>query len=112
MTFRSDPRVLVMKPLTNFQKALAILNKHDNKEFHRSPVVQMEEFLKVMKNEQPSIRRGLSEATAQQITMNHQKLHSIVETAVLCGRQNIPLCGHQDSTMDVEHTTNAQHGNF
>ena len=65
-----------------------------------------------MANEQPSIRRRLSEATAQQIAMNCQKLHSIVETIVLCGRQNIALRGHRDSTMDVEHTPNAQHGNF
>ena len=65
-----------------------------------------------MENVQPSIRTCLSEATAQQIATNRQKLHSIVETVVLCGRQNIPLRGHQDSTMDVEQTPNAQHGNF
>lgn len=85
MNFRSDPGVLVTKPLTNFQKALEILNKHDNKRFHRSSVVQMEEFLKVMTNEQPSIRGRLSEATAQQIATNRQKLCSVVETIVLCG---------------------------
>ena len=112
MNFRSDPGVLVTKPLSNFQKALEILNKHDNKPFHRSSVVQMEEFLKVMMNEQPSIRRRLSEATAQQISTNRQKLCSIVETVVLCGRQNIPLRGHRDSAMDIEHSPNAQHGNF
>ena len=101
-----------MKPLTNFQKALEILNKHDNKLFHRSSVVQMEEFLKVMKNKQPSIRRHLSEVTAQPIATNRQKFRSIVETVLLCGRQNIPLRGHQDSTMNIEHTPNAQYGNF
>ena len=72
----------------------------------------MEDFLKVMANKQPSIRRRLSEATAQQIAINRQKLHSIVETIVLCGWQNIALRGHQDSTMDVENAPNAQHGNF
>ena len=65
-----------------------------------------------MRNKQPSIRKRLSEATAQQIATNRQKLHSIVETVVLGGRQNIPLRGHWDSTMDVEHTLNVQHGNF
>ena len=112
VNFRSDPRVLVMKPLTNFQKALEILNKHDNKLFHRSSVIQMEEFLKVMKNKQPSIRRHLSEVTAQPIATNRQKFCSIVETVLLCGRQNIPLRGHRDSTMNIEHTPNAQYGNF
>ena len=42
LTFRSDPGVLVAKPLTNFQKALEILSKHHNKQFHRSSVIQME----------------------------------------------------------------------
>ena len=70
----------------------------------------MEEFLKVMKNEQPSIRRRLNEALAQQIATNRRKLHSIVETIVLCGRQNISLRGHRDSTMDIERTPDAQHG--
>lgn len=112
VSFRSDPGVLGTKPLTNFQKAIEIMNKHDNKLFHRSSMIKMDNFLKVMTNEQPSIRRRLSEATAQQIATNHQKLHSIVETVVLCGRQNIPLHGHRDSTMDVERTPNTQHGNF
>ena len=84
VNFRSDPGVLVTKPLTNFQKALEMLNKHNNKPFHRLSVVQMEEFLKVMTNEQPSTRRRLCEATAQQISRNRQKLHSIVEMVVLC----------------------------
>ena len=44
----------------------------------------MEEFLKVMRNEQPSIRRHVSEGLAQQIAMNRQKFRSIVETIVLC----------------------------
>ena len=104
--------MLVTKPLTNFQKALEILSKHHNKQFHRSSVVQMEEFLKVMQNEQPSIRRRLSEALEQQIATNRHKLRSIVETIILCGRQNISLRGHRDSTMDVERTPDAQHGNF
>ena len=81
--------MLVTKPLTNFQKAHEILSKHHNKQFYRSSVVQMEEFLKVMINEQPSIRRHLSEGLAQQIATNHQKFCSIVERIVLCGRQNI-----------------------
>lgn len=112
VTFRSVPGVLVTKPLTNFQKALEILSKHHNKQFHRSSVVQMEEFLKVMKKEQPSIRTHLSEALVQQIATNRQKLRSIVETILLCGRQNIPLRGHRDSNMDIERTSDAQHGNF
>ena len=88
VSFRSDhPGVLVTKPLKNFQKALEILNKHEGKQFHKSSVVQMDEFVKVMTNQQPSIRTRLNQATAKQIAANRQKLCSIVETIVLCGRQ-------------------------
>ena len=90
VSFRSNhPGVLVTKPLKNFQKALEILNKHEGKQFHKSSVVQMDEFVKVMTNQQPSIRTRLNQATAKQIAANRQKLCSIVETIVLCGRQNI-----------------------
>ena len=101
-----------MKPLTNFQKALEILGKHETKEFHRFSVVKMSEFTKVMTNQQPSIQSQLSQAKADIIASNRQKLASIVETILLCGRQNIPLRGHRDSLNDFEHDPSAQHGNF
>ena len=109
---RSDPGVLVMKPLTNFQKALEILGKHETKEFHKFSVVKMIEFTKVMTNQQPSIQSQLSQAKADIIASNCLKLASIVETILLCGRQNIPLRGHRDSLNDFEHDPSAQHGNF
>lgn len=54
----------------------------------------------------------MSQATEDQITMNRQKHHLIIETIVPCGRQNIPLRGHHDSTLDVERAPSGQHGNF
>ena len=48
------------------------------------------------------------------IQKNRQKLHSVVETTVLCGRQNIALRGHLDSCTDVEDARSAgkNHGNY
>lgn len=110
--FHGDPGVLVTKPLINFQKALEILNKHESREFHKFSVIQMDEFYKVMTNQQPSIRSRLQQAMADKIAVNRQKLYSIIETIVLCGRQNISLRGHRDTFHEVEHAPNAQHGNF
>ena len=112
MNFRFDPRVLVTKPLTNFQKALEILNNNEGKEFHRFSIVHMDKFVKVMTNQQPSIRRPLNQAAEEQIAVNRQKLHSIVATIMLCGQQNIPLRGHRDSVLDVELAPSVQHGSF
>ena len=111
-SLRSDPGVPVTKSLTNFQKALEILSKHQLTEFHKFSVLQMDDFLKVMTNQQPSIQASLQKSMADQIALNRKKLISIVETIVLCGRQNISLRGHRDSVSDAEHDPSAQHGNF
>lgn len=49
---------------------------------------------------------------ADRVAINRERLKSIVNTIVLCGRQNIPLRGHYDSGTDVEKHTSANHGNF
>ena len=94
------------KTLTNFQKALEILNLHAEKVYHKTAVVTFEDFVKVMTNVQPSIRHRLDEKAQQQIDANRKKIQA---TIILCGRQNIPLRGHRDSSLEVPF---APHGNF
>ena len=100
------------KTLTNFQKALEILNLHADKVYHKTAVVTFEDFVKVMTNVQPSIRHRLDEKAQQQIDANRKKIQAIIETIILCGRQNIPLRGHRDSSLEVEKDPFAPHGNF
>ena len=90
-SLRSDPGVLVTKSLTNFQKAPEIFSKHEGTEFHKFSILQMDDFIKVMTNQQPSIPASLQQSMAEQIALNRKKLLSIVETIMLCGRQNIPF---------------------
>ena len=77
-------------------------------------MVKAGEFQKTMSGEQPNIQQRLSKNLADTISINRQKLSSIVKTIILCGRQNIALRGHRDNALDVERdvdsTTN--HGNF
>ena len=40
------------------------------------------------------------------------KLKSIIETIILCAKQNIPLSGQHDSGCDVEQHPSEGHGNF
>ena len=107
--FRSDPGVLVKSPLTKFKNALEILNKHLDKSYHKTAVVKMDESVKVMMGQQQSLRVQLNESAVQLIASNRRKLRSIVETILLCGRQNIPLHGHMDSGLG---NATACHGNF
>ena len=67
-----------------------------------------------MSGRRESVAIQLREGLRDTIQKNRQKLHSIVETIVLCGRQNIPLRGHRDSGADVEDAQSAStnHGNF
>ena len=72
----------------------------------------MDAFNRVMSGQQANIRVQLNDAAKQVVASNRKKLHSIVETIVLCGRQNIPLRGHHDSGLDLECSTIVSHGNF
>ena len=72
----------------------------------------MDEFVKVMTEQQQSIRVRLNESAMQLVACNRRKLHSIVETILLCVRQNIPLRGHRDSGLDIDRNATACHGNF
>ena len=108
----ADLGVLATKPLINFRKALEILRVHGERMYHKITVVSLVSFQKVMTNAQQSVAHQLNIASQQQIASNRLKLHSIVETILLCGRQNIPLRGHHDGIYDVENNPTAPHGNF
>ena len=56
----------------------------------------------------------LREGAGETIQNNRKKLCSITEIIVLCGRQNIALCGHRDSGTDMEgvQAASTNHGNF
>ena len=65
-----------------------------------------------MRSQKLDIRSQINEAMADQISLNRRKLGSVVETILLCGRQNIPLCGHRDNITDIERDSSENHGNF
>ena len=113
-SLRADPGVLVSSPLVNFKKALETLENHTGKLYHKEAVATMDTFLKVMRSQQEKISVQLNDAAKQLVATNRKKLQSIVETIILCGRQNIPLRGHRDSAVDLEGTTSEgkNHGNF
>ena len=110
--FCSDPRVLVNTALTDFKRALGKLDHHSDRVYHKTAIVKMDEFVNVMAGRQPNIQSQLDDVRAAQISQNQQKIKSIIETIILCGRQNISLRGHRDSMLDLERDETASHGNF
>ena len=109
----SDPGVLVSRPLTTFTKALKLLRKHVDKAYHKEAVVKADKFLKVMTNQQPDNRSRLNQEMANRVWSNRQKLASLFDTIVFCGRQNIPLRGHRDNLTGIEKDASGtrNHGN-
>ena len=100
----SSQSVLVSRPLTVFKKALEMLRKHTDKEHHKSAVVQGGEFQRSISAWSTAQLSVVVEqiSLADRISNNRPKLESIIKMIVLCGRQNIALCGHWDSALDIE----------
>ena len=98
-SFPAGPGVLVSTALTHFRKALETLEKHAGRDYHKEAVAAMDD---VMSGQQKSVSVQLSDAAKELVANNRKKLQSIVETIILCGRQNIPLRGHCNSSVDLE----------
>lgn len=109
--FHAQAGVLVSYALSDFKHAIENLKKHEQKDYHKEAVVKMESYVKVMSGQQDSISVQINNAAKELIATNRMKLQSIMETIILCGRQNIPLRGHRDAGTDLERACEG-HGNF
>ena len=85
--------------LTNFRKALEILDDHMMKKGHRNAVVRADAFLSVMHGKRDNIVVQTKQALVQKIKANRQKLASLIKTTIPCGRQNFALRGHRDAAI-------------
>ena len=111
LVFVANPGVLVGTPLTNYRKAHEILKKHVNKEYHKNTVTALKS---VMSGQQKAVSIQLSDIARNQVLIIEKKLSTIIDTIILCGRQNIPLRVHRESCSNVEcsRSLSANKGNF
>lgn len=110
---------LVTHPLTNLQKASEKLREHftgigsnSARKYHLAAVEKAENFKAVIEKKQVPVDQQLSSIRAKRIAHNREKLKSIAETVILCGRQGISLRGHRDDRRHLEESPYANHGNF
>ena len=99
---------LVKSPLTFWTTATQKFKKHEKSEVHKNASLLADNFLKVMKSKQKPISEQLNEAVASQVRKNRMKLKPIIEIILFCGRQNIPLRGHRESSSSIDNNP----GNF
>ena len=70
----SDLGVLTSRPLTNFTKAINILNEHSNKATHLMATTKASNFQSVMEGCQQDVRQRIDHGLASHITANRTKL--------------------------------------
>ena len=76
-SFRSDPGVLVKTPLTDFKRALEKLDHHSDRGYHKTAIIKIDEFSKVMSGRQINIQ---SQLDSSRISENRQKLKSMKQS--------------------------------
>ena len=89
---------LVKTPLTFWTTASSKFKEHETKsQVHKTASLKANNFLQVMQNNAVSVGEQLNTALARLVDANRRILHSIVQTVLFCGRQNIPLRGHRET---------------
>jgi hypothetical protein len=110
---------LISKPLTNLKKASEKLRDHFEgnttamaKKYHLAAVEKAELFKATMEQKIVPIDQQLCSIRAENVRRNREKLKSIVETIIFCGRQGIALRGHRDDWKHLDEVPHANPGNF
>jgi len=96
---------LVKKPLTSFAKLYGkdgYLTTHENSKYHKDAVSAGKDFLITYHAPQLEVINQVNSQRLAQIQGNRSRLRPIIETIILCGRQNIPLRGHRDDGYVLE----------
>jgi len=87
---------LVVKPFNNWKKAIEKFNEHSKTEFHKSNAMRADNFVAVYSKNCQNIIQKLDSARTIQIDQNRKRLIPIIQTIIICGRQEIALRGTSD----------------
>jgi len=104
---------LVQTPLKRFHK-LTYLSAHSDTKYHKMCQERVLEFQnRSASGSQNDVRNRLDTARLCAIQNNRNALKPIVDTILLCARQNIPIRGHRDSgRITSAENTDVNEGNF
>ncbi|XP_028966491.1 zinc finger MYM-type protein 1-like [Galendromus occidentalis] len=105
--------LLISRPLSKFKKALEVFNAHGESRYHLEASDAAELFLEWSKDKTSrDVKNRLSAARSQRVLRNRKRPIPIIKTVILCGRQNIPLRGHQDQGKLGDTAEDANDGHF
>lgn len=110
-----ETKKLIVQPLISFAKLLGKdgdLESHERKQYHITAVQKCQDFLQCMKNSEHVVINRMDAERIGQAKENRLRLKPIIETVILCGRQNIPFRGHRDDGSITENVLQSNDGNF
>jgi hypothetical protein len=79
----------VLKKFDNWRYAVETFNKHSSLEYYKKCLLDAANYSEVLLNPSTSIDQKVITGRAKHITENRNKIIPIIETIILCGRQNI-----------------------
>ena len=89
---------LVSFAMTKCNKANEILKEHSKKKYHNDALLQVENLIKMMRFPEKAISSIIESSRVAQVEYNRKVLRSIVSSVIFCGKQNIALRGHMESS--------------
>lgn len=99
-------------PFRKWKHAIETFESHSRTEYHKKATIDAQSFLDVMRGKVDSVHMQLNQQAKDLFEDSKAKLRAIVETIVLCGRQDLALRGDKDSgRLTLEEPANND-GNF
>ena len=89
---------LVTSAMTNFTRAKLSLQEHSKQNVNLMASMDVVDFKDRMERGSLSVHQYLRDHASALVRSNRLKLLSILKTIVFCGRQSIPLRGHQEQS--------------
>ena len=86
--------------MTKFNKANEILKEHSIKKYHNEALLQAENLIKMMRFPEKTILFVIESSRVAQVEYNRKVLRSIMSSVIFCGKQNIALRCHMESSKD------------
>ena len=100
--------------MTNFTSAKKTLQEHNTQKTHRVAMEDAVAFLGQMESGHLSIDQQLQSQALETFKKNRLILKSILKAIIFCGKQNIALRGHRETSnlVNIEDETSINVGNF
>jgi len=88
---------LVTEPFNKWKNAIEQFKKHSQCAYHKSALLMADQFMSIYSNKSKSVVAQLDLKDSMEVELDRQRLIPIVETIIMCGRQELALRGSNDS---------------